>query len=282
MGPFNNREIATVFWLVVVFAWTLRKSHMLQPLAGIVQSFARPKVLTAVSLMLVYTAGAVALLGIVGFWTLDLLKDTILWFCISAMAMMIRVGASSEAANILRKVVVDNVRIVIGLEFLINTYTFSLPVEFAFIPIVSLIAGLAFVAHANEKYPAVARLTGALQPTIGFVVLVIAVGSAIADAQALNSLDTIRSIALAPTLSIILIPFLYVLALISQYERAFQELKLGTEKRKSLKRYARRRILMYGKFNLRRAQQLNNHGVKFRRIQTKEDVDHLLGTGQRL
>ena len=276
MGPFNNREIAAAFWFLVFIALALRRDRVRRSIAALVRAFCRPKILTAVGLMLLYSAGAVAVLATFGLWGITLLKDTIAWFCFSAIAMMVRFVTAKEAQSILRKVLVDSVKVVVLLEFLVNTYTFSLPVELIVVPLVTVLAMLDAVAGSDEKYSAVARLTKAMQPAIGLVILAIAVGRAVSDMRNLQSPDTLRSIALAPLLCVFLCPFLYLTVLVARYESVFVRVGFGLERNGRLKRYARRRIIMHAGLSLKRLERLlRTHALGLMHVQTKSDVDSL-------
>jgi hypothetical protein len=277
MGPFNNREIATAFWLLIFLAWALRKPNIRKSLAGLVRAFCRFKIIAAVCVMLLYTVAVVGVLAAFCLWNIALLKDTIVWFCVSAVVMMVRFGTSDESENIFRKVLVDSLKVVIVLEFLANTYTFSLPAELVITPVVTLIAMISAFAASDEKYSVVARLSQGVQTVIVLAILAIVFVRAISDLRNLLSLDTVRNIALAPLLSLLLCPFLYVLVLISKYELVFVRLDLGTEKDRTLRRYARRRIIMYAGLSLRRLHHLlRNRTIGLTHIETESDVDRLL------
>jgi len=277
MGPFNHREIATAFWLLVLLTFALRKAEIRKSLAAVLRAFFHLKILVPVCLMVLYTATAVTLLAAIGLWNVFLLKDTIVWFCVSAMAMTIRFVTSDDAENIFHKVLTDSIKIVIVLEFIVNTYTFSLPAELIIMPVLTLIVIVDAVAGSDKEYSAVAKVTKGALTVVGFVILAIIVYHAISDLQTLHSLNTVRSIALAPLLSVLFSPFLYVMVLISKYELVFLRLDFGMEKERGLKRYARRRILMHAGFSLKKLQLLlRNHAVDLIHIQTEADVDRLV------
>ena len=148
MGTFNNREIATALWLIVFIAWAMGKVDIRKSLAGVVRAFFRFKILVFVCPMLLYVAVVVTLLATIGFWKIYLLKDTIVWFCVVAIAMVMRFVTSEDSEKILLKVLSDNIKIIIFIEFLVNTYTFSLPAELVILPVVALVAALDAVASA--------------------------------------------------------------------------------------------------------------------------------------
>ncbi len=277
MGPFNNREIAAALWLAVLLAWSLPKAGVRRSLIVALKALLQEKVVAVLCAAAVYTAGAVIVLRRVGMWDGSLLKDTIAWFCLGGMAMVVRFVTSRDEEDILRKVVAESVTVVVVLEFLSNAYAFSLPTELVLVPVVALIAMVDALAGSSTEYSRVARITEGLQTLVGFAILTIAVTRAIGDLKTLGNLDTLRSVALAPLLSLIFIPFLYGLVLVCSYEEVFLRLDCGTEKNDELKRYARRRILGSVRLSLRRAHRLlRHHAADLVCIQTEADVDRIM------
>jgi len=277
MEQFNNREIATAIWMVLLLVYALRAREVRRSVLELVRAFAGVKVLVPTLLMVLYTGALAALLSTVGMWNASLLKDTILWFCLSAFAMAMDCVTSSGQGSIFRKVLADSVKVVIVIEFLVNTYTFSLGVELVLVPVLALMGVVDVIARSDSKCSAVAKLTTWLQGIIGLTILAFAARSAIADYRSLENLDTLRSVMLSPLLSILFSPFLYVMVLWARYETLFVRLELGVHKDKGLKRYARRRIVVHTGLSLSRLEKLLRSPVfDLMRVETRADVDGLL------
>jgi len=227
--------------------------------------------------LLLYVVGIVFLLAKAGLWDVGLLKDTLVWFCVGAMVMLMRFATAKDTDNLLRKITRDAIKIVIVLEFLVNTYVFPLAVELVVVPALTFIAMINVVAGMNEEHALVAKVTGAIQTVVGFVIFGIVISRAAHDLQNLASLDTARSIALAPLLSVLLFPFIYVALLISQYELVFIRLDFGTDKPPKLRRYARQKIILHAGLSLKRLQHLlRNHMVDLMHVAKESDVDAFL------
>lgn len=252
MDIFNTREVATAIWIAIFISWALTQRNIRKSVFSAIRSAFSIKIVVPVFLMALYTAVIIYYLFRLNIWNISLLKDTILWFCFSAITMMASFVISKESVNILRKVAVDTLKVIIVLEFLVNTYTFHICVELLLIPSLTFIAILGVFAGTEEKYSAVEKITDNLQIIFGLVILGIVVGHAIADLQNLSSMDTLRSIALVPVLSLLLTPYIYVLLLYSNYEQVFIRLNTGREKDKAITRYARRKILLYAGIRLHR------------------------------
>lgn len=126
MGLFNNREVATAFWLIVFAVWALRKREIRGSVCEVFHAFWHLKIVAPVFLIFLYIAGVIALLVAIGMWEVGLLKDTVVWFLVGAMAMMMRFATADDTDDIFQKILTDSIKIVILLEFLVNTRTRSL------------------------------------------------------------------------------------------------------------------------------------------------------------
>lgn len=273
MGLFNNREIATAVWLIVLALWLLKRPEIRKSLVNALRAFCHAKILTIVFLMSLYVLGLILALWFLGMWNFDLLKDTIVWFFVGAMVMMFQFATAGDTNILFRKVVADSIKVMIVLEFFVNTYTFPLLIEIVLVPVFSSIMMLDIVASMDKKYELVSKFLGDLQALAGFSILGIAIYRAVSDFQTLRSFDTVRSIALVPMLSIGMLPFLYLMLVVFQYEQLFVRLDISTEKSPQLKRYIRRQILIHAGFRLARLRTLQKHHfVDLKRAENQQDV----------
>lgn len=277
MNLFNNREIATAIWLLMAFVFALSKRTIRESMLNVIKAFFQPKILLCVGFMILYTIGMVAVLYAANFWNATLLKDTVLWFCFTGMLLAINFVTSKSSENVFWKIIIDNVKVVIIIEFLVNTYTFSLAGELLIIPFLTLIVMLDAVARTDEEYSAVAKLTTGLQITIGLAILLFAVFRAASDYENLGSIDTVRSFLLPPVLSVLFSPFIYLMMLVTNYELLFMRLNLGPEKDRALKRYAKRRIILHCGLSLKQIRRfLSANALDLMRIRSREDVDKMV------
>jgi len=273
---FNNREIATAIWLTLFAIWILPKSNVCTSIIGVFRAFLNWKILVCVAAMVLYIAAIVAGLYAIGFWQLPMIKDTVLWFCFTAFAMVMRFSTSRDNDNIMRTVFVDNVKLIIFLEFLIGAYVLSLPAELVFVPFVTVVVMLDAVAKLNEKCADVAKFTTFLLAAIGFAILGFAVSRAIGDFQNLGTMNTVRTIASPPLMSIAFIPFIYGIVLIITYESLFIRLAIGRDKAPNVVRYAKRRIFFHCGLSLRRLRAFAKRPpFEMIQVESNADVDRL-------
>jgi len=263
METFNNREIAAAFWLLILAVLELSQFSIRKSCRSL--------------LMVLYVLAVVVGLRALGVWSVDLLKDTIVWLCFTAVAMMVRFCTTPNSQSAFREVATDSLKIAVLLEFLVNTYTFPLIVELTLVPLVACIAVRDAIAHTKDGYARAARLTTAVLTVLGLTILGNAIGRAIADWREVGSLDRVRSVAIAPLLSLLLLPFMYGMLVHMKYEQVFLRLDLGTDKTPRVKRYARRRIVRHARLSLRRLDHLlRNHPADLMHVKNDAGVDEIL------
>jgi hypothetical protein len=279
MDLFNSREIAALIWGGVALVFVLSKATVRQSVLKLFRVFLHPKILLSFGLMAVYVGSTVAALSVVGTWKPFLLKDTVSWFCFTGIGVLFGAVTSDNRENVFRKTVTDSVKIVILVEFLVNTYTFPLACEMMIVPVAGVLAMIDAIAHTDEKkYAPLGRLAAGALSLVGLIVLAFAAFKAISDYHSLRSADALRSLLLAPVLSILFLPFVYLMLVFTKYELIFTRLSFGPGG-KTLNRYAKCKIMLHCRLSLRRVKAcLSHHAVDLMHIQSKSDIDGLLAT----
>ena len=280
MNLFNNREIATAIWLLVIFILMLFNRDIRKSFLDVFKKvFFEIKILSSIFFMIAYTAGIVFVLYQINFWNISLLKDTVVWFCFIGIPISFHSVTSETGQNLFRKVIVDNIKIVIIIEFIVNTYTFSLVGELVLIPVVTFIVILEVFAKTDEKNSSVAKLQNGLLIIIGIVILIFAISNVVSDYKNFVSLDTLRNFLLPPLLTFLFLPSIYFIVLSSTYEQLFVQLNLGgyEKKSKKLKRYAKREIIKHCLLSLKKVKKASNMNTyNLKDIRNKEDVDKMI------
>jgi hypothetical protein len=145
------------------------------------------------------------------------------------------------------------------------------------IPFIAFIAGMDAIAKMDEKYSVVSKFTAFIQVAFGLVISSSAIVRAIQDYQSLETIDSIRQVALAPILSISLIPYIYIFVVYSNYEQIFVRLEFRHEKENEIIRYAKWRIVKYLGISPKKIREfLHAHPVELLNIRTRDDVDKLI------
>lgn len=227
--------------------------------------------------MAAYTGGVVWTLHLVGFWDWNLLKETILWFCLSALALAYTAIVKSGERSLLKAAIIDQIKITVVLAYIVNAYTFPLWLELVLVPALALVVMADVVAKSDEQYAVVARLTESVLAVYGLVLLGLALQNAFSSFGSAEVNLMTRSLALKPILALSILPLLFVFQVIECYEQLWLRLQLGREKEERVVRYAKWRLIRHLQFRPRRAKAfLRNHASDLMRLESRADVDRLL------
>lgn len=273
----SNREIAISVCLCMLFLFGVTKRPVRESLLRVAKAFFQRRLLPIVILIISYFTSIVWVLYRVGFWTPVLLKDTIVWFCLSGMVHTFSALAAQPCENIIFGIVTDSLKAVVLLEFFISQHTFSLVCELLLVPFATLIMMIDVVASSESRYSEVSKLMKGLQTAVGFVVLSRAITGAVSSLDSLFTIESIRELLLAPILSVFMVPLIYFLVIFIRYEDLFVLLDSWPGMDRSTKAYAKRRFIEQLGINIHRIDTfISVHKWNVRRIKSKEDVDALL------
>ena len=232
----------------------------------------------SIAVIAVYTVIMADALRLIHLWNAQLIKETLLWFILTGVPLLVEAVGQRDPQKFFKEAIRDALKVIVLFEFLVGTYTFSLPVELVLVPVLALLAAADAYAGMKPQYAAAAKVTGATLAIFGLIIVGSATARAVGDLAELASLETLQQVALAPLFSIAVIPLLYAFTLMSQYELLF--IRVGPVNEPlpgDIKWYARRRLVSHLRFSAARVGKfLQSHALQLIRIRSKEDIDELL------
>jgi hypothetical protein len=182
-----------------------------------------------------------------GLWTPDALKETLIWFACGALAYPLQFHDPQKKPRVLRVLIRDSVSVLILVEVLVGTYTFSLPVELVIVPVLTVIAVTGAVAELQEEHKPVAKLLNTVQAVLGLVLISVAVRRAIVDPEHSFVPDLVSSL-IVVVLSIASWPYICVLRVVFAYEGMLWRIGWKRNVSKQFKHYAAFRIARHLQF----------------------------------
>lgn len=274
MDVFNNREIATFAWLLVFAVFVLRSKDVRRSVAALLKQFASMKMLLPVLLLAGYLGGTVYLLHRVGLWNISLLKDTLFWFFSAGLLTMFKYVQARKGEIPVKKMLYDNLKFIVVLEFILNTFTFSIWAELVIVPIVTIIVMMNAYVEATNGDRKVAKFLGGIQAIIGFGLIGHALYAAIGDYRTLGTFDTMRSFLLPILLSAAIIPAAYLFAVYTNYESLFVGFKIGRPREGSFVRYCKWKVILHCGLSTRKIARLRPFDLMH--LESKKDVENML------
>jgi len=188
----------------------------------------------------------------------------------SAFVTFFNLNKVAEDEHYFKNVILDNIKFVLILEFIINFYSFNFAIELVVIPIVTLIVMLNAYAGLKPEYKRVKTLLDYVLGIFGLCLLAFTFRELILDFQNFTTLKNLRDFFLPPLFSIVLLPFIYIMALFMQYEMFFVRIDIAN-KNSDIVKYTKRKILATCHFNLSKLNKVSK-SAGYPKVNTKEDV----------
>lgn len=205
-----------------------------------------------------------------------MLKDSILWFILSAFVIMFNLNKAAKEKNYFRDLVIQNFKFVVVLEFIVNIYNFNLAIELIIMPIIIIFAMLQGYSEAKEGYHKVGRVFGGILMLFGLTLLLLSILEIIKSINIYASFGTLKSFLLPIILTIAFAPFAYFLALFMNYETLFVRLKFILRDNSNF-RYAKRRVVLHSFLSLARISKISDKINELYDKSTKSDIKKLIG-----
>ncbi len=200
-------------------------------------------------MMLAYIASCVLFLWLNEFWEFSNLKATVLW-AMTAAALMVSKIISNEVkpTAYFRSAVMGGLKISLVLEFVVQLYVFPIIIELLIVPVAALIGAMIAVCDTVEGSAAVKRLLNGVLAILGFAMIGYAAYRLSENFGDLWQLATVLSFLHPILLTIMFVPFLWLVAVAVTYENVFCRLQFFVEDSK-MQRFVR--MQMYWNFGLR-------------------------------
>ncbi|MDD4399742.1 MAG: hypothetical protein PHS01_09360 [Dysgonamonadaceae bacterium] len=270
---FTTREQAIIIWVAVFLIWLLFQKNLRNSLAGLLHAFFQKKILAAVLMMIFYVGLAVYLLSRIHLWDVVLLKDAIFWVIGTAFILFLNLNKATEDKDYFRKILLDNLKFILILTFLINFYTFSLIVELITLPIIVIIAAMSVYAGTKKEYLPAKKLADFLLSAWGIFLIIYATIQVLSNYQKFLITDNFLAFLLPILLTVALVPFLYGFAVYMTYEGLFTRIDfLIGKNNQQLADFGKHKILRSFRLNLRKLNKFSKEsGVQLLKINNEED-----------
>lgn len=128
----------------------------------------------------------------------------------------------SKGKRSARRIAREAVGLTIAIEFFVNLYAFSLPIELVLVPLLTLVVLMSTVATMRSEHAQLKGVLDGLLTVAGAALFVFVAISLAKDVDTVQSDDLLRSLALPVWLTLATIPFVFVFGSFFAYERALK------------------------------------------------------------
>jgi len=229
-----------------------------------------------------FTVVIIIILERIGFWKFYLLKETITWFVLVGLISNFKTLDKAKDINYFKKIIKDNVSIMIAIPFIANLYSFTLLYELVLLGILIVFsASLAVIeTQPNFKDPYYDK-TKTVVIMILSIISIFYLGNSIRgiiiNFEELDLLKRLKSMGLPSILSIAFILFNYIYVLYARYQVMF--IRIGFKKiiKERKRPYLYLRIVLACNVQIPKIDSfLNNSDVLRMHISNYKDVSTLI------
>jgi len=271
---FNNREIATLIWLGILFLYLVVLKNFWKSFKNVLKAFFNDKIISLVLISIIYIEIIILILAILSFWDFSLIKGTLFWYIGVGFITMLNLPKATEGIDFFKSTLIQNLKFIILFEFIVNVYSFNLIAEFILLPILTLFVLIDTYAGFNEDTKKIKPITNGVLSVFGFILLIYSINQIRLDYSSFIKISNLIDFLLPVILTICFIPFLYFTALYMKYENLFVRIGFRFENDELQFKFIKKKIFRTCYFNLIKLNRLS----KIPRINTIMSKDDLIKT----
>ncbi|MCP4611572.1 MAG: hypothetical protein GY845_22915 [Planctomycetes bacterium] len=218
---FNNREIASLIWLLLFLSVAFSKSTVRLATHKMLNALFTKKIFISICFMLLYIALLVLGFSAISFWDTSSIKGTIIWTLGAAFILFLNSNKISTDKHFFKDTIKDNIKFMLLLEFIVGLYIFPLIAELILVPVLTLVVMTRIYAGSRPEYRDAEVVLSYVLGILGLVVFSLSVNEIIVDFQGFASDSNLRAFLLVPVFTMSFLPFIYLVALFMEYESVF-------------------------------------------------------------
>ena len=251
MSILSTREWATLIWGCIFMLYVLCHREIRKSLWNVIVIFFDKKLRILWEIILLYVLTITIVFCYLPIWENIYIKDIIICF-FSGLIYCMNAVSSEVDETYIKKILKDNLKFTMILEFFMSTFTFNIWIELAIIPVITIITVMNVIAERKEEYKNVHKLLDSVLAIAGFWIFYETIKIGINEYKQLNIINTLVSFMIPIVYLILIIPLEYILELYSKYEVLFLRMTFKEEKDKRIRLHHRTAIFRECNFSVRK------------------------------
>ena len=274
---FSTREIATVIWLIIFIIFIFASPKIRSSAFGVIKAACTPKLSIPFILMLTYASLLVSALSSMEFWKWQYIKDILIWVLFAGVPLCYKAIGESAGENYFSNMILDNLKLVVLVEFIISSFNFKLIVEIILLPIITLLVLLDAVADTEPEYAPAKKFISFLMILGGMVFIGFTIAEAVNSYQTLGIIDSMVSFFIPIVFSVMYVPVAYGFAVYAKYELLFIHISFKESKDKKIKRKHRMEIFKVCGLSIKKILKFQKaYAMRMYVSMTQEEFDGLI------
>lgn len=232
----SSREWATIIWLLILLIYILKNEKIKDAFLNVIKILFGKNLIKIWLVTSLYVFIITFLFSKTAIWDNLYIKDIIVWFITSGIIFCFNAASKEADEQYIWKVLKDNLKFTIIIEFIYSTFTFRLWVELLIIPIITLLAMVDAYAERKEEYYIVHKFMQGVFVIISIWFFYETFKIGLQEYKELNILNTFVSFMIPIVYLILILPLEYIIELYCKYEILFVRLFFKNSKDKKVNR----------------------------------------------
>lgn len=230
----NNREVAITLWFLVFSVYVIffeKMTGVRKSIKKVFSAFFARKIMFVVFCMVAYMGCVIYGLSKLQLWNSGQIKSTVFWFSVVGVVSIFKIEKIKNDKSFFIDSVIDNLKLLAIIEFVVGVYTFSLWIEIALVPVLVLFGSMLAVAGDNKEYQQVKGFLENCLSFFGVFLIAYTVFMLTAKFGEFANKNTAYDFFVPPLLTLCYLPFLFFTLVYSTYEQVFVRLKFSIRDR---------------------------------------------------
>jgi len=274
---FSNREIASIIFFVGIIVFGLLHKNVRQTIPSLIKSMFAYKLVIVFSLTVILFVISLFLISRYIRITTGDMKDSIVWFFTVGLGLVLGNlnGDKFHKKEIFNNIIIAPIKFSVFLQYLLSTYVFPIYIELILVPVISLIVMCEIFSKGKKQYKTANQFFNRILVIVGLYIIIYVISYAIKDYKHFASAQTLVNYFLPTILTLIFLPFAYLIVIYSKYELQF--IRYDRIKNASLVKYLKLRTILYAKFSLSKIDTLCSvYYYNYYEIETKENINEYI------
>ena len=267
----NNREKAIILWFILLVVVVCFNTKIRNSIRHLITAFFQKKLVQIYFAMAMYIASITFFFHTIGLWEVENLPTTLKWSFLVAFVMLFKFDKASSP-DYFRSSLRDNIKILVIIEFIVNFYVFNIWVELLSFPFMVMLSLMLAISETDNQYEPAKKLFNGILITIGISLIIYAGLKISSNPNAFFTFKNFENFYHPIFYSLAFIPFVYLVALYSNYETLFIRLSFFVEE-KSVLRYAKYKSFFAIKFSIKNLNSWSRYINSNWRFKSKQEVD---------
>lgn len=250
---FTPREWATITLIGTFILFSIISKSVRNSILDFFKTFFHWKIIIPIICAQLYLSLFYYTLYRLNIWNDSILREVIFFSLFTSISLIFKYAGNNDHVSSLKGIIEDTVTASIIIEFYLQIYTFSYPIELL---IQFLLAFFYLMGVYNKRetkdYERTYTVTQSIFYCLTVFLLVYSIYTAIKHWENNFSSQTVASLLFPIIATIAYWPFLYVFATICAYETWFVRIFFASKKDKDVYRFRKRQVIKTCKLNLRK------------------------------